>query len=259
MARKTVPKKVLIWGGCATRDALPHKEVVSYPIRFMPRSSLASLPSTGTSMFDQQIENYNTASSEKKAFRNDFNSSWNLPAELADTDLLIVDLTAEHHGVFQNKALDSIISRGEIACAIRDDILQAGYQELSGEGRQNGFYDLFEQGAQTFKEIYQQRVQNGGKIKLVLNEIYGAEKFDNWRKTGKWIVSANARLRRVNRIFKRVLEPEHVVTYPVKSLVARRHGHRWGAAPFHFTNDFYEILPRAMWDKLDIVINQQFS
>ena len=259
MSDKIVPNKVFIWGSCCTRDAFPFSSILRYDINYTPRSSLSSLPSPGTAQFDEAINSYKTVVSEKRAFRQDFNSSWNLAEELEDTDLLIVDLLEERDGVFLNNTSQSILTVSELGVALREEINSAGYREINGYDRNDEFFEMFKKGVQDFKRILDQRRAQGGPIKLVLNEVYAALRYDNRRKCEKWAKHMNAKLEYLYDYFIKTMSPDLVVKYGPKDLIARKEGHPWGPAPFHFVPYTYEVLPRALWTELDIVTNQAFS
>lgn len=259
MDEKILPQKVVIWGGCATRDAFPHTKATAYDIRFMARTSLASLASKGTNLFDIHVANFTAPPFEKRAFLNDFHTSWPLSDELADTDILIVDLTQERDGIFRSRALQSIITISEMSQAIRGEVLEAGFKEINGYTEKARHFDIFKSGLKEFKKIYKKRKARGKDIKLVLNQVYLALEYDDGSPSPDWCKRFNIMLESLYAQFLREMKPDLVVSYTESQMIARKIGHRWNDGAMHFVNDFYEHLPRAIWDDLGFVTNQSFG
>ncbi len=252
--------KVVLWGACASRDALPDKKSLDYQLNYLHRSSMAALLSIGTDEFEELLDEADEGikiPSELKAAKRDCKANWDLEAEFADCDLLIIDLVAERAGIFTKKQgeHDLVISgEGRYKKTITDAIVERGYQKRFGYSTDDGFIELLTKGMGVFLEAAK---KSGAKI--VLNEVYCAEKFDDGSETNPWANSINERLGLFNATFKKLAKERKiklfVVTYDKdKEAIARKHGHRWGPGAFHFVPDYYELFAKRIWDEFRIKI-----
>ena len=259
MNPKITPKKITIWGSCVTRDTIPDAAVTSFETCFLSGSSLASIPSVGTNDFASQIESHSSSHFHKRSYHQDFNSSWELRKELEDTDLFIVDLIEERGGVFLNSKTGSILTGNLMATDLHNEKLLLDYDYLDTRSNAHKFQEKFLEGLEAFRKIYEDRKKSGREIKLVLNEVYTAERYDNRRKCEKWTHHMNPIFRRCYANFKKVMAPDLVVPYSKDVLIARKKGHIWGVMPFHYIPKFYEVLPRAVWSELDMAIAMNYG
>ncbi|MFC7375399.1 DUF6270 domain-containing protein [Brachybacterium sp. GCM10030268] len=237
-AEKT-PLRVTIYGSCVARDSVDlaghdRLKVADY----IARQSLISVGRDASALFpeDAQVAHRFQRRMMEADFAGDLERR--LDAVATRTDLLLWDLTDERHGVHM---LDdgSVITRSIDLIAVPEALAAVEDARHVAFGSDEHF-ELWSPRAEQFRDHLREQ---GLFEKTVVLEIPWAVVTADGQETpgsmGTSAVEANAAYR---RYFDRLRELGFSVLEMQPLGVLADPGHRWGLAPFHYTQDVYEEI-----------------
>lgn len=220
--------KVFILGSCVSRDALEIATERFEITRYIARTSMASIGMKAVANDDirRQVEALQSPF-QRRMLLNDLDKT--TAALLADTphDLLLLDFVDERFNlVLSDSTLFSM--SGELE---KSGVDISGMSLVAPES--DAFLALWLTGLDRL-------MRSVDRSKVVLNRVYWAEHFPDGTDVSStgWIRRSNAQLQRLYDAvdkYSRLLR----IDYPSEVVVADP-GHRWGVAPYHYIDAFYQ-------------------
>lgn len=237
-------KSIIISGSCVSRDMLNYVNPDKYHlIKNFSRSSLAILNSDPVqlSVYHNDIDKLESAF-QKRMLKADFQRLLlqDIDVDLREKnqaempDIFLIDLIDErfHLAILE---CGGIVTRSNefmktaIKCASLIDTYSDKYFEIWCKGIDK-LFNLIDPSMKekivVQKAYWVKELDNGQYIQDIASEIFDKQ---------------NAKLDRMYDYLSRFLQPSQFVTFP-KSLLKINSSHQWGAAPFHYIDEYYLYL-----------------
>jgi hypothetical protein len=220
-------QRVFILGSCVSRDALEivpgHFELASY----LARTSLASVGMPPVSDSEVRGKVAGLASPfQRRMLLNDLDKSTLVTIAETAHDILLLDFIDERFNV---------VLSGSSLFSVSGELEKAGF-ELGARTVLSPDSDVF---LTLWLAGLDRLLSTVDQSKVVLNRAYWAERFPDGSDASSmgWIRRSNATLRRLYDAVERHWRLP-CIDYPPELVVADPQ-HRWGVAPYHYTEAFY--------------------
>lgn len=221
--------KVFILGSCVSRDALEFtgNGVLSIAA-YLARTSMASIgmPAVKDTEVRQAVAGL-TSSFQRRMLLNDLDKSTLLFLSETSYDVLLLDFIDERF---------NLVRDGSTVFSLSGELQNSGFKPQESR--------LVPPGSDTFLELWLtglgRLLANVDEAKIIVNRAYWAESFPDGNPVSSmsWIRNNNALLARMYTALTAAHPALQYVDYPADSIVANP-AHRWGVAPYHYTNTFY--------------------
>lgn len=240
---------IFIAGSCVSRDAFPEEDEEFALVGYSARSSLGSafslspVPDICSHMIRSNFQKRQVAGDFRKA----------LPEMLVQTrfDTLLVDMIDERFPLF-------ILKQGGLV-TYSQELSTLGVLTADLGRRVAAFsdehYRIWELG---WRKFIAQAERHGyrGRI-LVSRAFWATEGLDGSRADAQQTVLTQRANAHLDRMYQRCAKdlPEHqFISYP-PSLLVFDPAHKWGQAPFHYGQAFYQHTRNALRDAHDKALN----
>lgn len=231
--------RITIFGSCVSRDSLEYADPTGHKLRrYIARQSLISAFDThGT--YKLSLKGI-SSDFQRRMARGDLKSRFAnaLPRIAKDSDLLLIDLTDERLGFYEMPG-GTIVTRTV-------DLIAAGIdEELQRTGRYVPFGTMehYRRWTHALAEFDKSLDSLHMRNKVRLLALPWAKK-DNLGNPIKY--TATVPIRRANLIYSQYYRAAMKVIptiTPSKDVEIRgSHDHRWGLAPFHYTDSVYQYV-----------------
>lgn len=223
-----MPKKVLIFGSCVSRDAF--EDAAGYEIAaYYARSSFAamsSLPSRDTLLLDNITSKF-----QRRMVEADMMKRF-LPA-LADLkfDCLLIDFIDERFSVSER-------SNGAV-WTISSELLAAGLK--GGRRILSGSDEHFQMWQSGWDRLMSRAQELGITNRVIVAEAFWASNLasdDDGPYSAAKIAAANQYLDQMYAYIGTAYPSIKFIRYPKKIIESDCH-HKWGPSPFHYSKSFY--------------------
>lgn len=223
-------KNVRILGSCVTRDALDLTTDFKL-IDYTARTSLASLSTN--SRKDSKILNNIQSTFQKRMVERDMTKRFWFSLENVQNDIIVIDLIDDR---FNLKLFDDNSSH----------TVSSEYKKASSFQGQNG--RIVNSSSDEFKSLWEAGLR---RLKwhcddLKLNKIFVNCVF--YQSTGNHTIDFPARIEEQNDYLRaaylkleNTFGREAMIEYP-KEIIKSDIDHKWGVAPFHFTEQTYKFF-----------------
>ena len=232
--------KVFIAGSCVTRDAFTpdtkkYFEIVDYYARY----SLTRLnyPAIQLDITEELFEKKVPSPFQRKLLKNDFNN--NLLDKLSGTDFdyLIIDCIDERFGLVRYKHSSYVTNSDELRKA---ELINAK-AALKIPFNKEEFLHFWRYGLKKIIDVV-------GVNKIIINDVLWTNRLNNGGtvSTIENVETCNEIVSQLYKIAKEEGVPEtNFVNYPHDIFIADI-SHRWGASPFHYTQEVYDYFINYM-------------
>ncbi|MFE6971169.1 DUF6270 domain-containing protein [Isoptericola sp. NPDC057653] len=235
--------RVFIYGSCVSRDTFEHFDPDQFElVQYVARQSALSAYTRPVTLVDPpQLE----SSFQQRMVSGDFSSNLQslIPEAAHQTDLVLVDLTDERLGAYVLPDGSVITRSTELISSGAENHLPAGSQHLPFGSDQH--FQYWSQGIAAVGELVRQHMPHAA---VVLLDIAWAERSDSGAPTPASFGISAADANPVFDAYVQVatqalraevvsLRPEEVVSSPT---------HPWGDAPFHYAEDVYLKVVKAI-------------
>ncbi|WP_342804828.1 DUF6270 domain-containing protein [Alteromonas sp. M12] len=223
-------KNVRILGSCVTRDALEITTDFKL-IDYTARTSLASLSTK--SRKDPKILNSIKSTFQKRMVERDMTKRFWLSLENSQNDIIVIDLIDDR---FNLKLFDDNSSH----------TVSSEYKTASSSQGQNG--RIVKSSSDEFKSLWEAGLRRlkGYCDDLKLNKIFVNCVF--YQPTGNHSIDFPAKIAEKNEYLRaaylkleNTFGSEAMIEYP-KEIIKADTDHKWGVAPFHFTEETYKFF-----------------
>jgi hypothetical protein len=238
--------RVVIYGSCVSRDTFDFLDQGAFQLaRYIARQSLISAYAQPTPLDESDIENL-TSEFQKRTIRDDFRASLDEDLQTfgADADLLLWDLTDERFGVWDLGGGRYVTRSVELVTSGLDAHLRETGTLVEFGSRRH--LALWEDALRDFASS----VRRAG---LRRPPILLAPRWAEHDERGAPVRSVlGPDTRTANRTMRKYLRRAgsiQTVTVP-SSMVAAGSNHRWGPAPYHYTDEVYEEISRGIMASL---------
>ena len=223
-------KNVRILGSCVTRDALDLTSDFKL-IDYTARTSLASLSTN--SRKDSQILNNIKSTFQKRMVERDMTKRFWHSLENAQNDVIVIDLIDDRFSLklFDDNSSHTVSSEYKKASDFQD---QNGRVIKSSS---NEFKRLWEAGLKRLKTHCDALELNKIFVNCVYYQPTGNQSIDSSTK----IVENNDYLRAAYLKLENTFGRDAMIEYPLE-IIKVDIDHKWGLAPFHFTDQTYNFL-----------------
>lgn len=245
---KTTPLRVAIYGSCVARDSVDlagggRLSVADY----VARQSLISAGLDASARFpeDPQVSSRFQRRMMEADFAGDLEAR--LDAVAASTDIVLWDLTDERHGVhvFED---GSVVTRSVDLTAV-PEVLGVVEQAQHVAFGTDEHFTLWAERAEQFRDHLRER---GLFEKTVVLQVPWALVAPDGRETP---VSMGTSAMEANEAYRRYYEHLRGLGFAIIELqplgVLADPEHRWGFAPFHYTQDVYEEIVARVLETCD--------
>lgn len=237
--REVAPTHVTVYGGPVARDAVDLSASRSMRvIDHISRSSLLSFGSNGAALFPQEVSG--VSRSLLRSMQTDFAGRMpsRIRAAAEKTDVLLWDIADERDGV-------TVMPDGTVLTRSVDALDVPEVRSIHEQGKRIAFglqehYVAWKDQARRFKRV----LQSAGLFEktIVLDVPWASTAVD-----GEEITSSDGLpAEQANRILQRYLHYAKALGYRTVSLTAEEvladPEHRWGPAPYHYTQDVYDLI-----------------
>lgn len=233
------PLRVTIYGSCVSRDAVSFAghdriEVAEY----VARQSLLSAGHDSSAQFPAEADV--SSAFQLRMMRQDFagDLAQRLRAVAAESDLLLWDLTDERHGVHVLPD-GTVVTRSIDAVAVPEvrDVLETGIHVRFGEDEH---FEGWKEEATRFHGV----LESTGLLErtVVLRVPWASRTLDGGEAPSSWGITPEEGNARYGRYYDHLSELGfRMITLPADEVRADPE-HRWGLAPFHYSQDVYETI-----------------
>lgn len=228
---------VLILGSCVSRDILNQDQAGFINlVDYYARTSFASLASKKFSNHSlvniQQIPtNFGKKMVERDLSKDIFNC-----LTTSEYDYLLLDLIDERFKVFYDE--------NRTCCTISSEFVRSKFDFKTISGRtahlgSNLRWNLWQKG---FQRLLNMLRQTNSLHKLILNKVFWSTHKDNDVpfENIEQINQANLFLQQMYEVIEKEIPKNQILEFD-KSLFLGSTTHRWGEAPYHYTNDYYRV------------------
>ncbi len=233
--------RVLIYGSCVSRDAFEVDGGEEFTVAgYFARSSIAS--AFATTPFVGPDTDLLPSKFQARIVRADLEKSLVSTIEEADFDVLLIDLVDERFDLICDSSGALCTASAELGSIFQMD---AGAKRI-GSGSEE-FLQRWEAGWRSLVTALDSR---GSRDRLRVNKVFwSTSRTDGGVFEGAYseesIRRANEVLAQLYEIMAADLAPEQFYRYSDEEMVADA-SHKWGPAPFHYTNAFYDKTLRHL-------------
>lgn len=229
-----IDASVFVHGGCVSRDAFESSDAP--PLSdYRARSSLVSAFDEHSSGIPESALESNSSEFQRRMLRTDLNSE--LPSLLKNSrfDYFLIDLIIERTVLAQTATGGVVTLSPEFIKTGLSDYIQ---NKLEHKGQK--YYDDFEVAWKKLVEIV-------GEDRILVNRVYWASDFENGNpvQNPRGSRIQNEHLEKLYSIIELNSPNVRWLNYSSELLRANEN-HKWGAAPYHFGNAFYEAQREAI-------------
>lgn len=236
--------KVRIYGSCVSRDILSFNDTDKLDLlSYNARSSIATLnkkniqSDIGHSYFEalNKIE----SKFQKRMVEYDFKNKVLDIVNINNYDLLLIDLIDERFHLAQ--VSNKLVTRS-------NEFLKSGIQPDKIMNTFSPEYmELWQTGVDNFINVINETI---GLDKLKINKVYWASSASNPKDTdtlnSKWQVERhNQKLSDMYEHLEKKLPKSSIIEVDPSLLVANSN-HKWGLSPFHYIDEYYEEMGKAL-------------
>lgn len=233
--------KVAIHGSCISRDVFElapraNVELAAYIARSSFISAMAARPSTVGAEANSVVSSF-----QRRMFLNDVRGTVFDVLGASSFSLLLVDIVDERFNVF---------CRGEERITDSQALRESGFLRTAGgkwSKLETGSDDHFSQWSDAVERFFARlRVENPSCGVAVLDADWASttncDSVDVPKFAGRTAADANLGFQRYRSLLASyATSPDHVIT-PPQALIVSDVDHKWGLAPFHYTQGFYDYV-----------------
>ncbi|WP_201511649.1 DUF6270 domain-containing protein [Psychrobacter alimentarius] len=232
-------RRFYIYGSCVSRDAfaLTDNNVLD-PVGYTARYSMARLN------FSEVHNEYDTSllksDFQREILKRELNNNLLDDITKANPDFIIIDFIDDRFGLVEIEEGVFVTNSFELR---NTKITDATSKVFSAKSE--NFFSLWTSGIDFFLEYAK---NNNFLDRIIINAVFWAKKYDNGLdinnypnsefNSQNYIDSFNNLLERQYGYLSDKLNSDQFIFYP-KELNVASLNHKWGNAPFHYTNEFY--------------------
>lgn len=229
-------KKIMVYGGCCSRDAFNLDNSYSV-VDYIARTSIVSMFSSAP----KEAFDFSLVSSpfQKRMVEADVNkTAKNILFERIGDGVFFMDFLVERLDLLETPSGGILTRTSELAKIdkIKKIPKRRIIRRFSNEKK-----NLFEN---AWRDFYQKAVHCGVEKKIVINKLFlteniqGGGTFDEAKKV--FITDVNNFLSFIYGVVERDIPFDNFIEYPDSVLIANPN-HRWGLSPYHFVDEFYKF------------------
>jgi hypothetical protein len=252
MSEGREPMRVLILGSCVSRDILNYASDNSINlVDYFARSSIASILAKPFGLDESFIARI-PSQFQQRMVRRDVNKEF-LPAiaDRQDVDIILLDLIDERFDLYE--ACD-----GSVA-TMSSEFSTTGFAKTEDRSTERWLRSGSERHRELWKaavgKLFEVLSKNGVAERVVVNKVFWAEEMEDGtplpqREAGQR-KAANELLAWMYRELERYVPAPRWMTFP-ENLMKSKPDHRWGLAPFHYTDAYYEnaiVQLKSLYEK----------
>lgn len=227
-------KKLFIVGGCVSRDAFNLPSGSCYKvIDYVARTSFASLVGA-PNILKTTIDSIDSKW-QRRMVELDMSKGLLSKIESSDFDILILDFLS----IRFNLAVDS---KEECIYTVSTEFKKAK-KDVNLKGVPRYSEKAFEWWCLGFEKFVETVRRKG--VKVFISELYWTKEINEGTWGGRYsdedIDNANEQLKKHYKAAKRIMPEAFFIEYPQHLLIANAN-HKWGAAPFHYTEGLYKYF-----------------
>ncbi|MFK0083899.1 DUF6270 domain-containing protein [Glutamicibacter sp. NPDC090743] len=227
--------RVFIYGSCVTRDSVPwFKDYGLEMVGYVARQSLISAyrPSKSTEFDFGPIE----SNFQSRMCKGDVEGSLRFEIGRSTPDAIFWDLCDERLGV-------RIVKSGGMVTQSRNHVAEGLHPGPFGRALSFGADDHFELWGKALKQFVSTLERWGLSDRLYLNAIPWAMKDEFGNDHNGLATRAQDFNHKAERYFKLAGQAgAQIVRTLQDDVVSQTEGHKWGAAPFHYTEETYRAM-----------------
>lgn len=239
--------RVLIYGSCVARDSYDHLDGDAFRLdRYVARQSLISAYAAPTALDEGDLDSL-SSDFQRRTLRDDFAGSLHddLATFGAGADLLLWDLTDERYGVWDLGGGRFVTRSVELVASGLDARLQATARLVRFGSRQH--LTLWTQALRSFEASVRRA---GLRRPPILIAPPWAEHDEHGVPVRSVLAPEPRAANRMMQKYVRRAGRVPTISLPGTSVSASS-AHRWGPAPYHYTDDVYEEVCRGIVAALD--------
>jgi len=231
--------RVFIYGSCVSRDMFEYLDPDQFElVQYVARQSALSAYTRPVTLVEPPAAD---STFQQRMLAGDFASSLQtlIPQAATTTDLVLVDLTDERLGAYVLPD-GSVVTRSlELIQSGAENALPVGSQHLAFGTDKH--FQYWSQGIAAVGELIRYHMPRAA---VILLDIPWAEKSESGERTpdsfGTAPAEANAALRVYTKVAADSLNAQ-TITIEHSDVTSNPH-HRWGEAPFHYSDRVYQLV-----------------
>ncbi|MCT1443376.1 DUF6270 domain-containing protein [Corynebacterium glucuronolyticum] len=232
---------ILIYGSCVSRDAFAIEGAPNL-VGYFARSSVISAMSPKDPELIQADLSKNPSKFQRSVVRKDLEKTLVDELRQGKRQILLIDFIDERYDL-------GFTSRGS-AFSISPELVRTGL-DVSGFKRVKFGTEEY---IALFEEAWSKLIKLTEPSLIVVNKVFWARKDVAGKelKDQNRIREANETLGKIYEIVLRLSPAVHWIEY-VKDVLVSDPGHKWGIAPFHFVDRFYEEQLKQVREKMRVL------
>ncbi|MFM6207112.1 DUF6270 domain-containing protein [Planktothrix sp.] len=247
--------KIKIIGSCVTRDIFRALGQCDYVNEYSARSSLISRVSTPLKLdISPQLQSSKLCNFDLRMIEQDFKKIFYYLEDI-EGFTIIIDLIDERFSLI--KLQDSYITRSEQF--VQSDVCPFIEEQFANkiEYIYRGTYkdyDLWLEACKKFSVILA-RLEN--KNNIIFHKVFQTKFYIKDSKIQEFKDQELARIELQNEhlayyysIFEEICQPKHIIQVPKEKVIADAN-HKWGLAPMHFTDEYYQQCYSQLISKIN--------